>query len=414
MKRHIHCQVAGAYARSDSHFAGVRGSANAMQIIVELGEPWQLCTSITATFTDANGENPNVIPLIGGETKYANKINDTTYLFAVPQSAAAVAGKIQLVFDGYIPQGTTQTVDESADVVSMDDTTGVTAVAVEGPARLRAVEVYTIADAHETITDEWGSVQPTEVEKLIAELQEVTDNAMEILQLNAHPPKIENGYWYLWDIETDSYKQAGKAQGEKGDKGDGGSAATGSVGFAELDEATKQAAGMYYQVNYLSMGATAKQDETKTLKFYHTGLKGEVITSDTPKNYFEAGKYASSAADMEYEVRALKDVVVRISANVKLYLGTKDTAATGGQRALHVMRGKSGETGSEEVVSATIQDWSKTKGKPYSISAAPRVVKLSEGDRLWMNVYLKKNDSIDAENTWLLIEAVRPTNWANS
>ena len=78
------------------------------------------------------------------------------------------------------------------------------------------------------------------------------------------------------------------------------------------------------------------------------------------------------------------------------------------------MRGKSGETGSEEVVSATIQDWSKTKGKPYSISAAPRVVKLSEGDRLWMNVYLKKNDSIDAENTWLLIEAVRPTNWANS
>lgn len=418
MRNHIHCQVAGAYARSDSHFAGVKGSANAMQIIAAFGEPWQLCTSITATFTDANGENPNVIALVGGETQYSNKIDDMTYLFAVPQSAAAVAGKIQLVFDGYIPQGTAQTVNEDADVVADVVTefldTGSGTVALTGPVRLRAAEVYTIADAQETITDEWGSVTATEVEKLIAQLSEVVGDAATILELNAHPPKIENGYWYLWDAATGAYQQSGKAQGEKGDKGaDGSSAAAGSVGFDQLDAATKMASGMYYQVSYLSMGTKATAEGTRVLKFYATAVKGEVITSDTQQAYFKAALDAGAATE-QTQIRAVQDVVVKIGAQVKLRLGTDEIAATGGQRALHIYRKKSGETESEELINATIQDWSKTKGKPYSISAPPRIVKLSAGDLIWMNVYMKKNDSIDAEQTWLLMETVRPTNWASS
>ena len=416
MRNHIHCQVAGAYARSDSHFAGVKGSANAMQIIAAFGEPWQLCTSITATFTDANGENPNVIALVGGETQYSNKIDEMTYLFAVPQSAAAVAGKIQLVFDGYIPQGTAQTVDESADVVTDTTTdTGSTNAALTGPVRLRAAEVYTIADAQETITDEWGSATATEVEKLIAQLQEVTGNALEILQLNSHPPKIEDGYWYLWDTATGEYKQAGKAQGEKGEKGAAGSAAaTGSVGFDELDAATKMASGIYYQVNYLSMGAEALAEGTRTLQFYPSDTKSEVITSDTSQAYFAAGLAGADATTLQSVIRAVQDVTVKISAQVKLRLGTDEIAANGGQRALHVYRIDEGNTTVKEVLGASIQDWSKTKGKPYSISAPPRIVKLSAGDKLQVDVYTKKYDGMDAEQTWLLIEAVRPTNWASS
>lgn len=416
MRRHIHCQVAGAHARSDSHFAGVRGSANAMQIIAEFGRPWQLCTSITATFYDANGENPDVIPLVGGESEYANRMSELQYLFAVPQSAAAVAGKIRLVFDGYIPDGVMETEEDFSDVVMLEESEDALesdedegGALVTGPVRLRAVEEYEITDAPETVAEEWGALQPTEVEKLVERLGRVVGNAVAVLALHDNPPKIVDGYWYLYNPKRERYERSGKAQGEKGDPGEAsGALVKSSVGTAHLkdgavtlsklsDSLRRTAGGLYCQVNYRVGRQNVKKDNQYRLWFDDSG----VLSNDVEREWFAIVK----DTDGFPWIQARKAMCVRISGQVALVLGSANTAAAGGMRSLHIWKADAG--GQEtQLVRATVQDWSKTHGRFYTVSAPPRIVELNAGDRLKLVAYMKKNDSLSADYTWMLAEVV--------
>lgn len=89
-------------------------------------------------------------------------------------------------------------------------------VATEGGAICKSVyydtEIMDALDGSGTPPDPWKSWQ-----------QQVTEDANRAEEAVEHYPKIVDGYWYVWDVQTEAWVNTGaKAQGDKGDPGDPG------------------------------------------------------------------------------------------------------------------------------------------------------------------------------------------------
>ena len=63
----------------------------------------------------------------------------------------------------------------------------------------------------------------TWVERMIELGADVEQIAQQVYEATGHYPKIENGYWYVWDVTNEEWVNTGqKAQGEQGEQGDPG------------------------------------------------------------------------------------------------------------------------------------------------------------------------------------------------
>lgn len=60
-------------------------------------------------------------------------------------------------------------------------------------------------------------------DQLLAMSADVHEVAEQVYEATGHYPKVENGYWYVWDVTEEEWVNTEqKAQGEQGDKGDKG------------------------------------------------------------------------------------------------------------------------------------------------------------------------------------------------
>lgn len=63
----------------------------------------------------------------------------------------------------------------------------------------------------------------TWIENLIETSADIHDAEQRVLEATGHYPKIEDGYWYVWDVQTEEWVSTGqKAQGEQGLPGEDG------------------------------------------------------------------------------------------------------------------------------------------------------------------------------------------------
>ncbi len=196
--RVIHMALRGDAVRTDSSVAGVRGSGNVDTLVLGFDPSWDGFAK-TVTWWDALGQNPVKRTLTAD--LLVDLAQDTrTYQVAIPPEPLAVAGRCQMVVDGYVAGKRARSVCVELDVLCAP-----------------------IAAAAGQPLDP----TPTQAEQLQGEIDSVLGDLAQVKRAAAHGPYVaENGNWMVWDLETETYKDsgvyAGGLKGDKGDKGDRG------------------------------------------------------------------------------------------------------------------------------------------------------------------------------------------------
>lgn len=100
MDRTINVKISGQYVSKSSDKGGVQGSGNVDHIRITFGEEWDGYAK-TATFWNANGENP--VKVIIGADKLENVQSDPrTYILDIPAEPQEFEGEFTVVIDGYL------------------------------------------------------------------------------------------------------------------------------------------------------------------------------------------------------------------------------------------------------------------------------------------------------------------------
>lgn len=254
MDRIINVKVGGNHLSKDSKNAGVRGEANVTKLRITFDEGWDGYAK-TVTFFDAHGNNP--VKRIQGVDLIEDIINDTrTYITPIPQEPLAIAGELTFVIDGYLdgkrqrsltdklvvkdapdtdnagePTDPTPTQAEQLQsqidavigdiqnsAVSEKNAKGYADLAMEyrnqASQSQNQAKVYA-EQANKAETDAYEQAERAEQNANDAEASRMAalmaqDKAEEAL---THNPIIVDGYWHVWNAQTEEYVDTGvKAQ----------------------------------------------------------------------------------------------------------------------------------------------------------------------------------------------------------
>jgi len=252
--RIINVKVGGNHLSKDNKNAGVRGEANVTKLRITFDEGWDGYAK-TVTFFDAHGNNP--VKRIQGVDLIEDIINDTrTYITPIPKEPLAIAGELTFVIDGYFdgkrqrslsdklvvkdapdtdnagePTDPTPTQAEQLQsqidavigdiqnaAVSEKNAKGYADLAMEyrnqASQSQNQAKVYA-EQANKAETDAYEQAERAEQNANDAEASRMAalmaqNKAEEAL---THNPIIVDGYWHVWNAQTEEYVDTGvKAQ----------------------------------------------------------------------------------------------------------------------------------------------------------------------------------------------------------
>ena len=193
--RVIHMALCGDAAQLDSLVAGIQGSGNVDELILRFDPSWDGLAK-TVTWWDALGQNP-VKRALTADLLVDLAEDRRTYQVAIPPEPLALAGRCQMVVDGYVAGKRARSVCVELDVLCAP------------------------------MADHAGQPMdptPSQTEQLQGEIESVLDDLAQVKRAAAHGPYVAaNGNWMVWDLDHERYKDSGVyAGGRKGDKGDKG------------------------------------------------------------------------------------------------------------------------------------------------------------------------------------------------
>lgn len=199
MDRIINVKVGGNFISKDSKNAGVRGEANVTMLRITFDDGWiKDDYAKKITFWDARGLNPVVIDLLP-----TLAVDDRTYLVPIPKEPLAEAGKLTFVIEGEIEGKVQRSISDTLEVKDSP-----TAENAGQPVPPTPDELTQIRGSFEEVKgDVLNAVAAKEKAEQYAN-QTAADRA-KVEAATKTPPKIVDGYWYVWDYDSESYKYTG-------------------------------------------------------------------------------------------------------------------------------------------------------------------------------------------------------------
>lgn len=237
--REIKLMVGGDTVQANQYRAGVKGSANATELVVQFDESWD-SYSKKIVFWDALEQNPVERSLMVEE-------EPRTYRTTMPGEPLALAGECVLVIEGWTDTVRMRAmqvrlkVDDAPDAEGTVDPIDPTMTQMEQiqvyvenqlqeirqvgqQVEKAAREVNDSADEMLTLARSFDSA----VVRVKADIEQTAEQRKtELDSYSAHAPTIgDNDNWWLWDgekyVDSGMPASAPGPQGEKGDKGDRG------------------------------------------------------------------------------------------------------------------------------------------------------------------------------------------------
>lgn len=158
-------------------------------------------------------------------------------------------------------------------------------------------------------------VLPTEAERLQAEINRVDEK---VDNIDIHPPMIQDGTWWIWDVQQNTYVDSGEpSQGDKGDKGDTG---------AQGEQGIQGEQGVQGEAGFSPVATVTQED-----KVTHISITDKSGTTEADIDLGEVLDDAKDYADTKVENKGNPiNIIIRPDTGGSLQLGGVGATTIGG------------------------------------------------------------------------------------